>query len=369
MEYNFLASFSEISSYIGYILLAILVLLVMITVHELGHYLVGKALKFSIDEFAVGFGPPLLKKRLKNGELFSLRLIPLGGYCAFTGEDKEVESEKSFNAKSPWKRILVLLSGAVMNYIFALIIIVIMFGAYGQNALIVKKTINESSAEQSLTNGDIIMKANGKNIYLITDLMNALQNKNAGESVDFEVRNNGKTFNKKVVLLADTNFNNMEDFERLNNALGSYEINEKGVKQNGLYSCSVRLGFFEAIGKSVEYSFKLAGTVFQVLGELLTGRIGLSSMGGTVTTISITADAIRLGGLRYLLYITSFIGVNLAVFNLLPIPALDGSRIIFTLIEWVRKKPINKRVEGIIHTVGLVLVFAFALICDLQRCF
>lgn len=370
MEYNLLASFSEIMTYVGYVMLAILVLLIMITVHELGHYLTGKALKFSIDEFSIGFGPPLIKKKGKSGEVFSLRLVPLGGYCAFTGEDEGKENKNSFGAKEPWKRILVLVSGAVMNYLFALLIIIIMFGAYGQNALVVKKTNGiESTSCQVLQVDDVILKANGKNVYLITDLMNALQDKNAGETVEFVVKNNGKSITKNITLLHDTFFNNMEDVDKLNLALGSFEITEGGVRTNGIYSCSVRLGFFECVGKSVEYSFKLAGMVFQVLGELLTGKIGLSSMGGTVTTITVTAEAIMLGGLRYLMYIASFIGVNLAVFNLLPIPALDGARIIFTVIEWIRKKPVNKRVESIIHTVGLVLVFVFAVICDLQRCF
>ncbi len=367
MEYNLLASFSEIMTYAGYVIIAILVLLIMITVHELGHYLMGKALKFSIDEFAIGFGPPLLKKNIKNGEKFSLRLIPLGGFCAFTGEDEEAKNKNSFNAKKPWARILVLLSGAVMNYLFSLLLIIIMFSAYGQNSLIVKNTA--VSSQYSLQKEDVILKANGKNVYLVTDLMRAVENKSQGERVDFLVRRGESDVNISVELLADTNFNNLEDITKLNMALGTYSVNGEGTFQGGLYACSVRLNFFSTIGRSFEYSFKLAGTVLGVIGELLTGKMGLSSVGGTVTTIGVTANAIRVGGFRYLLYISSFIGVNLAVFNLLPVPALDGSRIVFTLIEWITKKPINKKVEGIIHTVGLIAILLFAIVCDLQRCF
>ena len=137
----------------------------------------------------------------------------------------------------------------------------------------------------------------------------------------------------------------------------------------GLYSTSVRYGFFRTIGRSFEYSFKLAGSIFTVLGQLITGALGISAVGGTVTTITVAADAIKIGGIRNLLTITSFIGVNLAVFNLLPFPALDGSRVVFTAIEAVRKKPLPRRVEGLIHTVGLFLLLLFAVFVDLQRCF
>jgi len=113
----------------------------------------------------------------------------------------------------------------------------------------------------------------------------------------------------------------------------------------------------------------LAGTVFTVLGQLITGALGIGSLGGTVTTIAVTADAIKLGGLRQILNMMSFIGVNLAVFNLLPFPALDGSRVVFTAIEGVRRKPLNRRIEGLIHTIGLFALLLFAVFVDLQQCF
>ena len=106
-----------------------------------------------------------------------------------------------------------------------------------------------------------------------------------------------------------------------------------------------------------------------MLGQLLTGRLGLSSLGGTITTVSVTADAIRMGGFNYLLMMSSFIGVNLAVFNLLPIPALDGSRVVFTVIEWIRKKPINRKVEAAIHFGGFVFLIGFAVLVDILQLF
>ena len=122
MEFLLLATFGEIASYVGYILLAVLVLLAMITVHEFGHYVTGKLFGFGIEEFAIGFGPKIFSRLKSNGERFSIRIFPLGGFCAFKGEDKDDSDPTAFNNKSWWKRIIVLVSGAFMNYVFALLL-------------------------------------------------------------------------------------------------------------------------------------------------------------------------------------------------------------------------------------------------------
>ncbi len=365
MSYLLLVSFSEIASYAGYVLLAVLILLLMITVHELGHYAAGKILRFGIEEFAIGFGPAVFKRKKKSGEVFSIRALPLGGFCAFKGEDKEDPDPETFNAKEPWKRIIVLVSGAFMNYILALLIIVTMFGFYGQPAYVTSVLTDDSgyTQEVSFMQNDIILSANGKNVYLITDVMSSIEGKTAGEDVEFVVRRKGKDVKTTVRLREDAVFENVEDYRPLYAALG-IDYDNAGIR-----TTFVKFGFFQVIGRSFEYSFKLAGTVFTVLGQLLTGRLGVSSLGGTVTMITTTAQAVQTGGFRYLLNIASFIGVNLAVFNLLPIPALDGARVLFTLIEWIRKKPVNRKVEAVIHTVGLVALLLFSVIVDLQRCF
>lgn len=374
MSLLLLASFGEVMAYIGYILLAVLVLLIMITVHEFGHYITGKLFGFGIDEFAIGFGPKLFSKSRKDGEVFSVRLFPIGGFCAFRGEDEDSDDPTAFNNKPAWQRIFVLVSGALMNYLLALLIIMLMFGAYGQPMLTTYYTepSAEYLAEYSFQDKDVILKANGKNVYLITDLMNAVEGRKAGDLVEFTVRRNGEDKKISVMLRTDTDFKNVEETVKLYSALGiAHEVDsETGtLVRGGLYSVSVRLGFFATLGRTFEYSFKLAGTIFTVIGQLITGALGIGSLGGTVTTITTTADAIMIGGFRNLLNISSFIGVNLAVFNLLPIPALDGSRVVFTAIEWVRKKPISRRIEGIIHAVGLVVLLLFAVFVDLQRCF
>jgi len=367
-----LVSFGEIATYALYVVLAVFILLLHITVHETGHYLSGKILGFKIDEFAVGFGPRLFCKKRRSGEIFSFRLIPLGGFCAFRGEENDCDDKGAFNRMHPFKRIIVLCSGAFFNFVFSLLIILLSFGIYGQNALFIGEiTASEKySVENSLISGDTILTANGKNVYLTTDLILALDGKVKDEVVSFCVIRGGEEQTVAVQLRADANFKNMEDAKKLYDCLGVvYQTDGEQITRVQLYATNVRLGFFRTIGAGFEYSFKLAGTVFGVLGELLTGRIGISSMGGTITTVTMTANAIAVGGLRYLMYIASFIGVNLAVFNLLPIPALDGSKVIFCLIEWIRGKPINRKVETVIHFIGLILIVGFAILVDLQRCF
>ena len=142
----------------------------------------------------------------------------------------------------------------------------------------------------------------------------------------------------------------------------------KAMNIYGLYTVTESQGFFPSIGHSFVYSFKIGGTVLRSLGELLTGKLGINAMGGPVTTISMTAQAAS-SGLMSFLNIAAFIGVNLAVFNLLPVPALDGCKVIFCLIEWIRKKPVNRKVETIIHFVGIIFLLGFAVLVDLLQLF
>lgn len=384
----------DILKNVGSIALAIGILLAMVTVHEFGHYIVGKLLHFKITEFAVGFGPAIFKKRSKKtGELFALRVVPLGGYCAFDGEDEYEEKEETkqekeeqsqinqinqeaypepkgerFNDQAPWKRILVLIAGATMNYLLALVLIIIMFAGIGRPlySVVVEKPEQDAAAvavqtdisEQGLQTGDVILKINGKDVYVITDYLDAISGEKSGAEIPVLVIANGEMKTRTLVLAADANFANMTDTQTLLKAMNIY----------GLFSVTEKQGFFSAIGHSFAYSLKIGGTVLRSLGELLTGKLGISAMGGPVTTISLTAQAAS-SGLASFLNIAAFIGVNLAVFNLLPVPALDGCKVIFCLIEWIRKKPVNRKIETIINLVGIIFLFGFAILVDLLQLF
>lgn len=452
------------------VLVAILILLIMILVHEFGHYVAGKIFNFKINEFAVGFGPAIFKKKKKNGEVISLRILPLGGFCSFEGEDEENPEPNAFNNKKPWQRIIVLISGAFMNYLLALLVIIISFCAYGQNTVMSPEYVPVAEYENySLTDGDVIYSINGKNIFAVTDLVSALNGKKQGEKIKIETLNytSGKCVKdvKTVQLRSDVKCKNITEVAPVCKALGIstwtsvettngvdsnkllngdfitrigpsdnvadyYDVNVRvysiddvlrelrtfnggdkivfwvardnsdffvpisftldenyetvkdgddqgllsyfdvtsSVEYYRIYSDTVKVGFFKSIGRGFVYSVKIGGTIFTTLGQLLTGALGMNKVGGTITTIKMTSEIVTYG-FKYILEIMAYIGVNLAVFNLLPIPALDGSKVVFTAIEWVRGKPVNRKIEGIIHAVGLVLLFGFAIFVDLLQLF
>ena len=450
----------------GYVLLAILILMIMITVHELGHYLVGKAFKFKINEFAIGMGPAIFKRTMKSGEIFSIRLFPFGGFCAFDGEDQDGDDPNAFNNKKPWQRILVLVAGATMNYLLALLIIIISMSAYGQSTpgmqygrhdeAIYGTSIEEQiPADKSINDGEYIVSLtrDGKksNIYMTVDLISSLNHAKKGDVVTAELISDGKTVKRDIILRADVECKNLTEVTKAYDALGigyamqleangsspfikgdflikigapdveyknatfvytpddvAYVLKDKavgdtvwfwttrdtkyvytfgsswsacektgegvmnylGIKETArnyyVTATYVKHGFFKTIGHSFGYSFKIGGTVFRTLGQLLTGKLGLNAVGGTITTIKTTSEVISYG-FRYALEIMAFIGVNLAVFNLLPIPALDGARVVFCVIEWIRKKPVSRKVEGIIHAVGLIVILGFAILVDILQ--
>lgn len=352
------------------IILAILILLAMICIHELGHFVAGRILHFKIDEFSIGFGPALLKRRgKKSNTLFSLRAVPLGGYCAFAGEDSEGESPDSFNSQKPWKRIIVLLAGAFFNYLLAVLLILTAFFTFGQACYRVGEIQpgGDVSVEYSLQDGDVLLKVEGNNIYSSFDLIYALQGKSEGERVNFTLLREGQEVTAEVALRSDCNSENASQIGRVWRALGcsTYE-GEDGNLYWDIGSESVKFSFFQTVGRGFAYSFNTACSIFRVLGELICGNLSLTAMGGPVTTIRLTGQ-MAVQGLQNFLMVASYIGVNLAVFNLLPIPSLDGSKIVFCLIEWVFKKPVPRKVEAVIHTVGLILIIAFAAIVDILQ--
>ncbi len=337
-------SVGSVFARLGYIALAILVLLLMITIHEFGHYTAGKILKFKINEFSIGFGKALFTKTKKNGEVFSIRLVPLGGYCAFDGEDTNNEADGSFNAQKPWKRLIVLFCGAFFNFLSAIIFSVVLLAVIGNGQVMVNNIEGINNSVDRLQVGDIITHCNDEKISFFNPIGNITQNFDIGEDIKMTIIRNGEK--KEIVVQKYTTVQ---------------EGKEVGII--GMQNSYVRLSFGKALLQAVPFTFEMAWQCLVILGQLIVGKYGLKDVGGPITTIGYIADAGAISMYNLLLLIP-LIAVNLAVFNLLPIPALDGAKMVFVLIEWIRGKPINRDVENKIHTVGLILLFAFVVIVD-----
>lgn len=384
--------------YFLFILIAVVILLVMIVIHELGHYVAGKIFKFKINEFSVGFGPKIFsKKNKKTGEVFSLRAVPLGGFCAFedesgleseeeTGEvidpdsvfpeiqpeqvmppcvdplkEKEEATEKprSFTEEKPWKRIIVLAAGAFFNFVSAIIFSFIFILAVGYvtpevYTLYADENGNNYCAE--LRVGDVITAVNGEKISIMKTYDDLVKVKEVGTTYDLTIIRDGK---ESIVTVTMKRI--------VSKAADGSDLNYVGLGFTPV-NTSVKCGAGYAFKYCVPYTCKLSISILASFGGLITGRIPITSMTGPIGTVGYMAE-LGMADLRNFLVLLPLIAANLAIFNILPIPALDGSKIVFTLIEWVRGKPVNRKVENIIHTVGLLLLFGFVIVIDILGLF
>ncbi len=380
-----LLSFNSIMINIGYIFVAIIVLLLMVLIHELGHYIAGKILKFKINEFSVGFGPKILQKKRKNGELISLRAFPLGGYCAFEGEGEEdKENPEAFNNQKPWKRLIVLFFGAFFNFLSAIIFSFILLMSVGYDLVEIKKVNNDNINYEILQSGDVVYGVEGHKIdFVYDDTFNNLlteivvekyENSYTGE-YDYTYTKDNKSYymvtspiklnirRDGVKKLIDVNINVVYDSsgEYIGwSFLNSYENNSGFEIGNYKYS------FGEALIQCIPFSFKWAWKMLIIIGQLLTGKLAITSLGGPVTTINMISTYTQIS-FSYLLLLLPLISVNLAVFNLLPIPALDGFQMIFVTIEWIRKKPVKQEVINIINNIGLIVLLLFVIVVDVLQ--
>lgn len=425
---NIICSFSSAISNILYILLAIALLLLMVLIHEFGHYTAGKLLGFKINEFAVGMGPKLLSKKKKNGEVFSLRAFPLGGFCAFEGEDGEETVPGAFNAQKPWKRLIVLFSGAFFNFLTAVVAILIAFSVFGDTAMDVGKVYEYSPSYTTakLQQGDVFYSVDGKVIYLASDFSSHISGK---QSFDAVVIRNGELVTVEDIEVGTYYINYVQassgdyDFGSYRPEYGHalYKINGQCIYTEGqLQSVLDSLGedsvlqavfidnyseehtieiskkdflaslsfvnqsytgmgiasnyahvdytFGEALSRTFPYCFRVGSLILESLGGLFTGSVGVDQLSGPISTIGLTSQ-IAATGIGNILLLVAIISVNLAVFNLLPVPALDGCRMLFVIIEWIRKKPLDRKLEAYINFAGLVFILAFAILVELVKVF
>lgn len=348
-----------------YILLAILILMVMITIHETGHYLAGKILKFNIEEFSIGMGPKIFSKTMKSGEIFSIRWIPLGGYCAFKGEDEEgKEEEGSFNTFAPWKRLIVLFCGAFFNFLSGIIFTLILLVSVGSGIAKVTDIVATNGNEAVLFENDIILEVDGvAPTFLNGGISGLMADKDVDEDIVLTINRDGEI--TKVTVKKYQKYKTDKDGNEVLDDKNQPIVESKVI---GITSEYVKLGFGEALIKCVPYTFNMAWECLKILGQLVTGQLGLDSVGGPITTVQTIATATQTN-FKNLILLFPLLAVNLAVFNLLPIPALDGARMVFVLIEWIFRKPVRRDIEAKIHSVGLMVLFAFVIVIDILQLF
>ena len=320
------------------ILLAILFFGVIIIVHELGHFTFAKLFGVKVNEFSIGMGPKLLKK--KKGETqYTLRLLPIGGYVSMEGEDEESTDERAFNKKPCWQRIVIVVAGAMVNIILGLIIVAVMIsvteGLSGTNYVNFFRDNGKQVTEYNgLKSKDKILKIDGKRVYYYTDV-SYLLSRDEGKTADILVERDGK----KV------------------------EINDVEMP----YTNIVMVGIEKTAGTVFKDTFKESVSIFRMvwlsLFDLVTGKYSVKDVSGPVGVVDYVSDAaqesVKTADYTGLLSIMALITINIGFFNLLPIPALDGGRLLFLLIELVRRKPVNQKYESLVHAIGMVILLLF----------
>lgn len=329
------------------IISAVLIFCVIVVVHEFGHFIVARKCGIDVQEFAIGMGPVIFKKQGKH-TLFTLRLLPLGGFCSM-GEDEESDNENSFRNKSVWRRIAVIAAGAIMNLILGFILSLIIFLVAGKvTTTIIAEIVPGSGCETAgMAVGDRITKVNGLHIFTANDIIYELRNDEDGV-LDFVVQRDGEklTFNGvKFGLTVDE-----ETGERVLNY--DFKVYMKNMTAAELLPA--------AANKFMYYS----RLILMSLRDLISGKYGLNNLQGPVGIVTVISESAQESGfdIGYLLDIAMLISVNVGIFNLLPLPALDGGRLVFLIIEAIRRKPIKAETEGMVHFAGFALLMLLMII-------
>ena len=333
-----------------YIILAIIAFGVLIAVHEGGHFLAARLFDVKVNEFALGMGPRILKKQGKE-TLYSLRVLPLGGFCAMEGEDAETGDARAFTAKPPWQRAIILCAGAAMNFLIGLVLIfcIAPYAGFAEPVIAGFMDGCPYEGEEALMTGDRILRIDGHRIFF-SDNVSTYMTRSGSDVHTIVLRRDGR----RIVL---------KDFSM---PLVEYAQPDGGtVMKYGLYFSPRGEGFAANLRYAWFESLDIVRLVWRSLGDLFTGAVGIRELSGPVGIVGyvneVEAEAASpLEAWFTFFYIFALIAVNLAVMNLLPIPALDGGRVFLLLVTWliesVTRKKINPKYEAYIHTAGFILL-------------
>lgn len=347
------------------LLLFILILTVIVSIHEFGHFIFAKMCGVYVYEFSIGMGPKLFG--FKKGETeYSIRAIPIGGFCQLAGEDLETDDDekvpknKRLQNKNPFQRFLIMVFGPMNNFILAVVILffsALIFGGQSMNPVIT--VVEEKSAAEvaGLKSGDKVLEVNGHKISTSDDITLYLAVSNPEVENKFKVEH--KDGDSEVIKVKPEKIVDKKDKEKVSYKYGISLVQEKT----------------KGLGGAFVYTFKKTGSFFKqmfvTVSYLFTGGIKLNQLSGPVGIYSIVGES-RSGGVANVLYLMAFLSINVGFINLLPIPAFDGGHILFIIIEMIKGSPVKPELENKIHTIFLMLLMLLMLVItfnDILRLF
>ena len=338
-------------SILFYIAVMALVFGVMIFIHEAGHFFTARACGITVKEFTIGMGPKLFSwTSKKHGTLHSVRLLPIGGYVSMEGEDEDSADKNAFCNKPVWQRMLVVIAGPFMNIILGITLTFIVI--LSQSAL--PSTVIDSFSADALSSpklavGDEIIKVDGTYVFSGNEVLYEIMNQGY-EPIDVVVKRNGEK-----ITIEDVEFRTITEEGA---TFGDMDFKVKAEKKN----------VWNVLKQTATRSFSTVKMVYDSLIGMITGRFGLNAVSGPVGVAQTVGDAAKTNFVGFL-YIGAILTMNLGVFNFIPFPALDGGRFLMLGIEAVRRKPIDKKIEGYINFVGLIILFAIMILVTCKDIF
>ena len=342
------------------ILWFILILGTIVLVHEFGHFIFSKIFGVYVYEFSIGMGPKLLHFKKKDGETeYCIRLIPIGGFVSLAGEDaddnKKIPEERKLYSKPVWQRFIIMVAGVMNNFIFAFLLLFIMALIFGSASTkpVVDSVMEGLPAEiAGLQKGDTIVSIDGNKVTNFSEIQLYLQTSN-GDEMEFVVKDtNG---NEKNVLITP---------------LKSVGEDGKETYMIGIsLDTKVNKGFISSIKYAGETTVSLYKLMFTTIKQLFNGRASVKDLSGPVGIYSIVSEEAK-SGIQNILYLTAYLSINVGFINLLPFPAFDGGRVVFLIIEKIRRKRVPVKIEAIVNGVGfglLMLLMIFVTFNDILR--
>ncbi|MDD5341677.1 MAG: RIP metalloprotease RseP [Patescibacteria group bacterium] len=347
------------------VLLFLIILGILVFVHEAGHFYAARKMGMKVEEFGFGFPPKIWSRTGKDGVVYSINWIPLGGFCKIKGEDGDSLDSDSFAAKKAWRRAIVLIAGVVMN--FLLCAVLLSFGfmvglpqSVDQQSLaagivkdykvqVVSVLDGKPAQAAGVLTGDILLSADGKPVNGIQNLVQYTTGK-IGQPVDFKFQRDGQTIDKEITI-AD-----------LGEGRGGIGV---GLIETGIVTYPVHLAVWNGFKMTGILAGQFALAFYDIIKNLIIGKPLGVDVSGPVGIAVLTGQVAKMG-LVYILQFTALLSLNLAIINILPFPALDGGRLLFILIEKIRRKPVSQKLEGLIHTIGFSILLILIVIITFQ---